>query len=137
MDAGSLSNLINGKLIPGARGFDLVHCFFLTTFAACIPAIISGGIAERAKFWPQVFAGAILVGICYPLFESIIWGRNAFFQDWLISATGANSTIMPAQWSSTLWEAGLRFRPLSFSGNGLEDGQTASVWASLFPVFPI
>jgi Amt family ammonium transporter len=89
MDAGSLSNLINGKLIPGARGFDLVHCFFLTTFAACIPAIISGGIAERAKFWPQVFAGAILVGICYPLFESIIWGRNAFFQDWLISATGA------------------------------------------------
>ena len=42
MDAGSLSNLFNGKIVVGARGFDLVHCFFLTTFAACIPAIISG-----------------------------------------------------------------------------------------------
>jgi Amt family ammonium transporter len=89
MDAGSLSNLFNGKIIVGARGFDLVHCFFLTTFAACVPAIISGGIAERAKFWPQLFAGAILVGLCYPLFESIIWGRFTFFQDWLVLNTGA------------------------------------------------
>ena len=90
MDAGSLSNLFNGKIIVGARGFDLVHCFFLTTFAACIPAIISGGIAERAKFWPQFFAGAILAGLCYPLFESIIWGRFTFFQDSLVAMTGAN-----------------------------------------------
>ncbi len=89
MDAGSLANLFNGKIVVGARGFDLVHCFFLTTFAACIPAIISGGIAERAKFWPQVFAGAILSGLCYPLFESIIWGQHAFFQDWLQLTTGA------------------------------------------------
>jgi ammonium transporter, Amt family len=89
MDAGSLANLFNGKIVAGARGFDLVHCFFLTTFAACIPAIISGGIAERAKFWPQLFAGAILAGLCYPLFESIIWGRFAFFQDWLQVITGA------------------------------------------------
>jgi Amt family ammonium transporter len=73
----------------GARGFDLVHCFFLTTFAACVPAIISGGIAERAKFWPQLFAGAILAGLCYPLFESIIWGKYTFFQDWLNSTLGA------------------------------------------------
>jgi len=80
MDAGSLSNLFNGKIVVGARGFDLVHCFFLTTFAACIPAIISGGIAERAKFWPQFFAGAVLAGLCYPVFESIIWGRFTFFQ---------------------------------------------------------
>src|SRR5450830_593009 len=89
MDAGSLSNLLNGKVVAGARGFDLVHCFFLTTFAACVPAIISGVIAERAKFWPQLFAGAILAGLCYPLFESIIWGRFTFFQDWLVLNTGA------------------------------------------------
>ena len=89
MDAGTLSNLFNGKVVAGARGFDLVHCFFLTTFAACVPAIISGGIAERAKFWPQLFAGAILAGLCYPLFESIIWGQYTFFQDWLNSTLGA------------------------------------------------
>jgi Amt family ammonium transporter len=57
------------------QGFDLVHFFFLLTFAACIPAIISGGIAERAKFWPQVVAGGVFVGLVYPLFESLIWGR--------------------------------------------------------------
>jgi Amt family ammonium transporter len=83
MGADQLVQLANGKLIQGARGFDLLHCFFLTTFAACIPAIISGGIAERAKFWPQVFAGGIFAGLGYPLFEGIIWGRFSFFQTWL------------------------------------------------------
>jgi len=65
------------QLMQGAMGYDLVHYFFLLCFAACIPAIISGGIAERAKFWPQVIAGAIFAGLCYPLFESLIWGKNA------------------------------------------------------------
>jgi Amt family ammonium transporter len=89
MNADSLVQLINGDLVEGARGFDLLHCFFLTTFAACVPAIISGGIAERAKFWPQLLAGGIFAGLAYPLFESVIWGKNTFFQDWLVSLTGA------------------------------------------------
>lgn len=89
-DATSLVDLLNGSAVAGARGFDLLHCFFLTTFAACIPAIISGGIAERAKFWPQVFAGGIFAGLAYPLFESVIWGQNSFFQDWLKVVGGAN-----------------------------------------------
>lgn len=87
--ADSLINLLNGNIVNGARGFDLIHCFFLTTFAACIPAIISGGIAERARFWPQVTAGAIFVAFIYPIFESLIWGRFSFFQNWLNSIFGA------------------------------------------------
>ncbi|MFZ3209715.1 MAG: ammonium transporter [Geobacteraceae bacterium] len=66
-----------GELLTGNQGYDLVHFFFLLCFAACIPAIISGGIAERAKFWPQVAAGVIFTAITYPLFESFIWGKNA------------------------------------------------------------
>jgi Amt family ammonium transporter len=89
LGAGDLANMLNGQIVEGARGFDLVHCFFLTTFAACIPAIISGGIAERAKFWPQLFAGGLFAGLVYPLFESVIWGRFSFFQDWLKHAFGA------------------------------------------------
>lgn len=65
------------QLLGDSQGFDLVHYFFLLCFAACIPAIISGGIAERAKFWPQVTAGAIFAGISYPVFESLIWGQNS------------------------------------------------------------
>lgn len=65
------------QLVADSMGYELVHYFFLLCFAACIPAIISGGIAERAKFWPQVIAGAIFVGVTYPLFESFIWGQNA------------------------------------------------------------
>ena len=42
-------------------GFGLVRFFFLLTFAAAIPAIISGGIAERARFWPQLIATAAIV----------------------------------------------------------------------------
>ncbi len=88
MNAGTLSNLLNNEIVVGARGFDLLHCFFLTTFAACIPAIISGGIAERAKFWPQLLAGGIFAGLAYPIFESFIWGQNTFFQDFLTNLTG-------------------------------------------------
>lgn len=69
-------------------GFDLMHFFFLLTFAAAIPAIISGGIAERAKFWPQVIAGGILAGVVYPLFESIVWGQNEWFQNLMVSIGG-------------------------------------------------
>lgn len=77
-------------LMGTTQGYDLVHYFFLLCFAACIPAIISGGIAERAKFWPQLMAGAIFVALVYPLFESLIWGQNkSLLQDLLKSIGGA------------------------------------------------
>jgi Amt family ammonium transporter len=66
-----------GEIMGASQGYELVHYFFLLCFAACIPAIISGGIAERAKFWPQVIAGGIFAGLAYPLFESLIWGQNS------------------------------------------------------------
>ena len=64
-------------LLGDNQGYQLVRFFFLLCFAACIPAIISGGIAERARFWPQVIAGAVFAGLTYPLFESLIWGQNS------------------------------------------------------------
>jgi ammonium transporter, Amt family len=78
-------------LLGANQGFDIIHYFFLLTFAACIPAIISGGIAERAKFWPQSIAGAVLVAFVYPLFESFVWGKNSLFGQpgcWLSGITG-------------------------------------------------
>ncbi|MFH1061893.1 MAG: ammonium transporter [Candidatus Omnitrophota bacterium] len=78
-------------LLGANQGFDIIHYFFLLTFAACIPAIISGGIAERAKFWPQSIAGAILVAFAYPLFESFVWGKNSLLGQpgcWLSGITG-------------------------------------------------
>ncbi len=78
------------ELMGNNQGYELVRFFFLLCFAACIPAIISGGIAERAKFWPQVIAGAIFAGISYPIFESIIWGQNsAGLQGFFESSFGA------------------------------------------------
>ncbi len=79
------------ELLGDNQGFDLVHFFFLLTFAACIPAIISGGIAERAKYWPQIIAGAIFAGIVYPFFESLVWGQNPLLGQagsWLTTITG-------------------------------------------------
>ncbi len=78
------------QLMDQTQGYNLVHYFFLLCFAACIPAIISGGIAERAKFWPQLAAGAVFVAIVYPVFESFIWGKNAsMLQDIFKSIGGA------------------------------------------------
>ncbi|OHB25791.1 MAG: ammonium transporter [Desulfuromonadaceae bacterium GWC2_58_13] len=77
-------------LLGDNQGIELVRFFFLLCFAACIPAIISGGIAERAKFWPQVAAGAVFVGLAYPFFESLIWGRNSsYLQGFLERTLGA------------------------------------------------
>ena len=71
------------------NGYELVKFFFLLTFAAAIPAIISGGIAERAKFNPQLAATAILVGFIYPFFEGISWHGNFGVQAWLEAHFGA------------------------------------------------
>jgi len=70
-------------VLAAKNGYELVKFFFLLTFAAAIPAIISGGIAERAKFYPQLLATAMLVGLIYPLFEGIAWNHAFGFQAWL------------------------------------------------------
>ncbi len=78
-------------LLAKNQGYDLVHFFFLLTFAAAVPAIISGGIAERAKFWTQALAAGIFVGVAYPLFEGMVWGRITFLgqeNSWLTNLTG-------------------------------------------------
>lgn len=72
------------------NGYELVKFFFLLTFAAAIPAIISGGIAERAKFWPQLIATAVIVGLFYPLFEGVAWANKFGIQDWIKATTGEN-----------------------------------------------
>lgn len=72
------------------NGYGLVKFFFLLTFAAAIPAIISGGIAERAKFNPQLAATFLLVGFVYPFFEGIAWNAHFGFQDWVKATYGAN-----------------------------------------------
>jgi Amt family ammonium transporter len=71
------------------QGYELVKFFFLLTFAAAIPAIISGGIAERAKFYPQLAATALVVGLVYPFFEGMVWNNNYDFQTWMEQVFGA------------------------------------------------
>jgi len=68
------------------NGYELVKFFFLLTFAAAIPAIVSGGIAERARFYPQLAATFLLVGFIYPLYEGIAWNHAFGIQAWLQSA---------------------------------------------------
>jgi Amt family ammonium transporter len=70
-------------------GYELVKFFFLLTFAAAIPAIVSGGIAERARFNPQLAATFLLVGLVYPFFEGIAWNKNFGLQGWLETTFGA------------------------------------------------
>lgn len=70
------------------NGYDLVKFFFLLTFAAAIPAIVSGGIAERAKFNPQLAATFLLVGFVYPFFEGIAWNQAFGIQAWLKAGFG-------------------------------------------------
>ncbi|MDG1008008.1 MAG: ammonium transporter [Alphaproteobacteria bacterium] len=74
----------------GPQGLSLIKFFFLLTFAAAIPAIISGGIAERAKFGTQLIASGVIVALVYPFFEGMIWNGNYGFQAWLEASFGAS-----------------------------------------------
>ena len=76
------------EILAEKNGYELVKFFFLLTFAAAIPAIISGGIAERAKFNPQLIATFILVGFIYPFFEGITWNQHYGIQAWIKALTG-------------------------------------------------
>jgi len=75
--------------LTASNGYELVKFFFLMTFAAAIPAIVSGGVAERARFYPMLIASAVIVGFVYPFFEGMIWNGNYGFQDWLENQFGA------------------------------------------------
>ena len=77
------------NVLAEKSAYELVKFFFLLTFAAAIPAIVSGGIAERATFRPQLIASFVLVGFLYPFFEGIIWNGNFGFQDFLNQTFGA------------------------------------------------
>jgi Amt family ammonium transporter len=82
------SFFIGAEQLVAKNGYELVKFFFLLTFAAAIPAIISGGIAERAKFWPQLIATAAIVGLVYPFFEGIAWNQHFGVQAWIKALTG-------------------------------------------------
>lgn len=79
-----------GATLAADHGYNLMRCFFLLTFAAAIPAIISGGIAERAKMRSQAIATLLLVALIYPFFEGIVWNGNFGLQKWLETTFGAS-----------------------------------------------
>ena len=82
------SFFVGAEVLAAKNGYELVKFFFLLTFAAAIPAIISGGIAERARFWPQLMATAVIVGFVYPFFEGIVWNQHFGVQAWIKALTG-------------------------------------------------
>lgn len=81
--------MVGAETLADKNGYELVKFFFLLTFAAAIPAIVSGGIAERAKFYPQLIATFMLVALVYPLFEGIAWNKAFGIQAWLVAQFGA------------------------------------------------
>ncbi len=84
-----VSFLQPAAVLSSEHGYSLVKFFFLLTFAAAIPAIISGGIAERARFAPQLCATVLIVAFVYPFFEGVVWNGNFGLQAWLQAQFGA------------------------------------------------
>ena len=82
--------LVSADALTEQSGYELVKFFFLLTFAAAIPAIVSGGIAERARFGPQLAATFMMVALVYPLFEGIAWNNRFGIQDMIKAAFGEN-----------------------------------------------
>ena len=83
-----VSFFVGAEQLAQKNGFELVRFFFLLTFAAAVPAIVSGGIAERAKFHPQLVASFLVVAFLYPLFEGIAWNHKFGVQAWMKAGFG-------------------------------------------------
>ncbi len=83
-----VSFFTGAEQLAAKNGYELVKFFFLLTFAAAVPAIVSGGIAERARFGPQLIATAVIVALVYPLFEGIAWNQKFGFQAWMKASFG-------------------------------------------------
>jgi len=83
-----VSFLTGADKLAEKNGYELVKFFFLLTFAAATPAIVSGGIAERARFYPQLFASLMIVAFVYPFFEAIAWGQKWGVQAWIKASFG-------------------------------------------------
>ena len=109
------SFFVGAEVLAEKNGFELTKFFFLLTFAAAIPAIISGGIAERARFNPQLAATFLIVGFVYPFFEGIAWNQALASRLGSRPALARNSTISPVRSSCMRWAAGLRCRRCCFS----------------------
>src|SRR5258708_14117537 len=54
-------------VLAAHSGYAVARFFFLLTFRAAIPAILSGGIPDRSKFHPPPFATFVPVRPPYPL----------------------------------------------------------------------
>jgi len=80
--------LTGAEHLAQKNGYELVRFFFLLTFAGAVPAIVSGGIAEPARFYPQLAASFLLVGFIYPFFEGIAWNHHYGVQAWLKASFG-------------------------------------------------
>src|SRR3990167_8916464 len=83
-----VSFMTGAEALTQKSGYELVRFFFLLTFAAAVPAIVSGGIAERAKFYPQLAASFFIVALVYPFFEGIAWNQQYGVQAWMKSSFG-------------------------------------------------
>ena len=70
-----------GDIIADNQGLSAVKFFFYFCFAAAVPAIISGGIAERTEIRGQIIASIIIVALIYPLGEGVLWNGNWQIQD--------------------------------------------------------
>ena len=123
--------------LAAKSGFDLVKFFFLATFAAAIPAIVSGGIAERARFNPQIAATVLLVGFIYPFFESIAWNQGYGVQAWLKATFGeefhdfAGSVVVHAMGGWVALAAVLLLGPRT--GRYTKDGRVIAMPPSNIP----
>ncbi len=136
----SAKDLVGGEGF-GPQGLALVKFFFLLTFAAAVPAIISGGIAERMRFLPQCVATALVVALVYPLFEGFAWGGNYGLQGWFETALGgrfhdfAGSIVVHAVGGFIGLAAVLRLGPrlgrYSASGGGTAFPPSSIPWLAL------
>lgn len=129
--------LHGAAILQADHGYALVRFFFLLTFAAAVPAIISGGIAERARFYPQLIATFVLVAFLYPFFEGIAWNGNFGLQAWLTQVTGqpfhdfAGSVVVHAMGGWVALPAVLLLGPRR--GRYRHDGQIAAHPPSSIP----
>jgi Amt family ammonium transporter len=82
---GSPLSLLTGSAQPAAAS----QLFVLLSLSSALAVIVSGAIAERARFWPQIAVAAVLAGILYPMLEQVVRVGRWYAQHLMLSSFGA------------------------------------------------
>ena len=91
-----LKGIATDQMLPGYNIPVYLHCLFQGMFAIITPALISGALAERIRFWPFCIFSILWVAFVYCPLAHMVWAFDWFYATPLDAQKGLGATAIGA-----------------------------------------